>query len=499
MMRNILLKLFLPAVCLTAAAENLQSDYGEKWRPQYHYTPAHRWIGDPCGLVHFNGKFHAYCWGAAESDDMIHWTEINSEAIHDIPKGTSPFTGSVAIDRNNSAGYGKNAFIAAFTSFDEQSKKQSQSIAFSHDEGRTFHYYDLNPVIDTWSTEFRDPTVLWDETSGRWIMAVAKALEKKVAFYGSDDLKQWQWLSDFGPAGDSEKSWECPDLFRLPVKGSGEKKWVLLVSVNWAREQYFTGTFDGMRFIPDSLTPQPLYVDAGLDYYASRTFQDYDGSLPGVYSLGWVSTWDYAQHVPTEYGKGVWSLPRELSLRKTAEGLRLVQEPVRNLRLLRGKQRTLSRRLKAGVMPLPAAMEMNNQYELSATFSTWKNDVFGINLCTGNDRKVTLTYDVSAQTLMLDRTNASERLIPKFERMAFAKVAPDGETLNLDIFVDKSVIEVYANGGECVMTALIFPGDADTGAEMFSLRGGNEVSLSIYPMASVWRNSSVNPIGKKKK
>ncbi|MCM1347860.1 MAG: glycoside hydrolase family 32 protein [Firmicutes bacterium] len=479
----------LVAGVASEAAENTM-DYTEQWRPQYHYSPAHRWIGDPCGFVHFNGKFHAYCWGAAESPDMIHWTEINNQAIKDIPKGIAPFTGSVVVDTRNTAGYGDNAFIAAFTSFDEQSKKQSQSIAFSRDEGRTFQYYDLNPVIDTWSTEFRDPTVIWDSASQRWVMLVAKALEKKVAFYGSADLKHWEWLSDFGPAGDSEKSWECPDMFQLPVQGTNSRKWVLLVSVNWAREQYFVGEFDGVKFTPNSVGGEPLYVDAGLDYYASRTFQDYDGTLPGVYSLGWVSTWDYAQHVPTQYGKGVWSLPRELSLVNTPAGLRLVQQPVVALKDLRGTSVVINPSLKAGVMPLTAVNRMNNQYEIEATFSTDVNNLFGFNLCSGNGKKIMVSYDTSSHTLMLDRTNSTEVSMPKFERVAFSKVEPIDGKITLDIFVDKSVVEIYANSGRCVMTALTFPGADATGAELFALRPGNNVTLKAYPIGSIWTKST---------
>lgn len=463
-----------------------EAAYTEKWRPQYHFTPAHRWIGDPCGLVYFNGKFHGYSWGAAESDDLLHWTEINHNAIKDTPKGIGQFTGSVVVDKDNSAGYGKNSFIAAFTSFDEQSKKQSQSIAFSRDEGKTFQYYDLNPVIDTWSTEFRDPTVIWDNHTGRWVMVVAKALEKKIAFYGSEDLKHWEWLSDFGPAGDSEKSWECPDLFQLPVQGTNDKKWVLLISVNWAREQYFVGEFDGTKFIPDTPDQQPLYVDEGLDYYASRTFQDFDGDLPSVYSLGWVSTWDYAQNVPTEYGKGVWSLPREMSLKMTPEGLRLVQAPLASLARLRETPVKLSRRLKPGTSELDGVAAMGNQYELVASFSTGEDNTFGFNLCTGKGHKLVMTYDTQTGTLILDRTDATEVRLPKFERIAFAKVQPIDGNIGFDIFVDKSVVEIYVNGGECVMTALTFPSDEEYGAEIFSQRSGTKADISVYPLKSVW-------------
>lgn len=486
--KRLMAALAVGAVALSAAAASPDTAavYAEKWRPQYHFTPAHRWIGDPCGLVYFDGKYHAYSWGAAESSDLLHWTEINQNAI-DMPEGTAPFTGSVVVDRDNTAGYGEDAFIAAFTSFDEQTKKQSQSIAFSRDGGRNFQYYDLNPVVDIWSTEFRDPTVLWDDATGRWIMLVAKALEKKVAFYASPDLKHWEWISEFGPAGDSDRSWECPDMFRLPVEGSDSCRWVLLVSVNWAREQYFVGDFDGTRFIPDNPSQAPLYVDAGLDYYASRTFADYDGTLPGVYSIGWVSTWDYAQMVPTTYGKGVWSLPRELSLRATPDGLRLVQKPVEALKGLKGAGVRLDRRLKAGVTRLPQVSDMTNQYELEARLPVDKADRLGFILCEGEGQSLVISYDTRSETLLLDRTGASEVEIPKFERVAFAKVAPVDETVSLDIYVDKSVVEVYANGGECVMTALVFPADNATGASVFSLNGGSRIELTAYPVDSVWR------------
>lgn len=245
--------------------------YKEKYRPQYHFTPKHRWIGDPCGLIKHSGKYLAYSWGAAVSDDLVYWNELNDHAIKQVPEGISTFTGSVVIDKNNTAGWGNNVPIAVFTSFDEASKKQSQSIAFSHDGGMTYMFYDRNPVLDIWSTEFRDPTVIWDEGSKRWIMLVAKALEKKVAFYSSTDMKHWTWLSDFGPLGDSEKSWECPDMFQLPLDNlPAGKKWVLVVSVNWMREQYFIGEFDGVKFIPDNTGDYPLYIDKGLDYYASE-------------------------------------------------------------------------------------------------------------------------------------------------------------------------------------------------------------------------------------
>lgn len=493
-----LIPIFL--VSLTDVSVGLASDatpglYQEPLRPQYHFTPAHRWIGDPCGLVYADSLFHAYSWGCAESPDLIHWTEINDHAIKGMPPKSSAFTGSVIVDKGNTSGYGNGAYIAAFTLFDEESKKQSQAIAFSRDKGRTYNFYDQNPVLDEWSTEFRDPTVIRDEANDQWVMVVAKALNKKIGIYGSKDLKHWEWLSDFGPMGDVEKSWECPDLFQLSVEGDPTtKKWVMLVSVNWAREQYFVGDFNGKEFIPDHPYAEPLYVDDGLDYYASRTFQDYDGTLPGVYSIGWVSTWDYAGSVPTDYGKGVWSLPRELSLYSTEGGYRLRQQPKKDLDQLRGNPIRYKKKLRVGTVALPEIGHMGNTYEIESEIDCRNPDVVGLNLCAGEDCRLILSYDTRSHYLTLDRTQGASqkitgnRQIPKFDRLALAKVIPDGNgKLKLDIFVDKSVAEIYAQSGEKVMTALLFPDASDENVELFSWNGGTEISLNAYPMKSIWR------------
>lgn len=477
------------SIAAFAQADTLQeATYVEKYRPQYHYTPAHRWMGDPSGLIKFNGKYRAYCWGAAESDDLVHWKELNGHAIKNMPENIAAFTGSTVIDRKGSAGYGENAEIAMFTMFDKETKKQAQAMAFSLDGGETFNYYDLNPVLDIWSTEFRDPTVIFDQQTQKWIMVVAKALEKKVAFYASDDLKHWEWLSDFGPLGDSDRSWECPDLFRLPVNGNPDDvKWVLVVSVNWAREQYFIGEFNGKEFIPDNPDVYPLYVDSGLDYYASRVFQDYDSNDSPVYTLGWVCTWDYANQQPSEWGKGIWSVPREYSLRSTPAGLRLYQTPIEALATLREKPYKFTRTLKEGVTPLKEISKMNNCYEMSADFDVRGSQPFGLYLCEGEGRRLTLSYDPASSYLTLFRNNVSDTDIEKFDRVANCKVAPVDGILSLDIFIDKATAEIFVNDGEAVMTCLTYPGESQNGASAFSLGGQTAVRLTAWPLRSIWK------------
>lgn len=309
-------------------------------------------------------------------------------------------------------------------------------------------------------------------------MVVAKALEKKIKFYTSPDLKSWTWTGDFGPAGDSEKSWECPDLFQLPVDGDSDKKrWVMVVSVNWAQEQYFIGDFDGTSFkLMENHPAEPLYVDKGLDFYASRTFQDFDGTLDSKISMGWVATWDYAPVAPSKYGKGFWSIPRNLELKTYKEGVRLVQKPVEQLQTLRHKPASVKRALSVGTQRLPGFVPDENVYELDASFSTDVSNTFGLNLCVGEGRKVVVSYDTDSHNLVIDRTHCSDVQIPKFSRMAYARVEPVDNKIRLHIFVDKSSIEIFANDGKDVFTLLTYPGEAQTGIELLRRRRGRRWS-----------------------
>ncbi len=488
--RNILYAaaLSFAATAATAAQPAADSLYREPYRPQYHFSPQKGWIGDPCGFIHYGGKYHMYWWGKAESSDLVHYEEISPFAMTGADSTIAYFSGSAVVDRENTAGFGRNAFVAAYTIYEKESRKQAQGISVSHDEGRTFRYFEGNPVVDIGSTEFRDPTVFWHDPTQKWVMVVAEALEKRVKFYTSPDLRNWTWTGDFGPAGDSEKSWECPDLFRLPVDGNPEdERWVLVVSVNWAREQYFIGDFDGECFrLADDHPAEPLYVDRGLDFYASRTFQDFDGTLADKISMGWVTTWDYAQSVPSAYGKGFWSLPRVLRLKTCPEGLRMVQHPVEGLKTLRHDPVSITRRLAVGTHELPGFAPEENTYELDAVFSTTESNTFGFNLCAGEGRKVVVSYDTDSHTLVVDRTRCSDVDIPKFARMAHARVDPVDGALRLHIFVDKSSVEIFVNEGREVFTLLTYAAGGQTGIEVFALKKGTHLRLDAWMLRSVW-------------
>lgn len=474
------------SVLLMAQGDSL---YRELYRPQFHFSPKQGWIGDPSGLIHYQGKYQGFWWGKTESPDLVHWHEVSPSVMRHEDKNISFFTGSVTIDKHNTTGWGDSAFIAAYTSYEKDSKKQAQSISYSTD-GETFHWYDNNPVIDLWSSEFRDPTVFYYPQTKRWVMVVAKALEKKVKIYTSSDLKSWQWESDFGPAGNSERSWECPDLF--PLQCDGEVLWVLSVSINWAQEQYFVGHFDGKTFsLIEGHPTTPLYIDKGLDYYASRTFRDYDipeDVIPTqTPSLGWVATWDYAQKVPSTYGKGFWSIPRNLSLKRYPEGVRLIQTPVEQLTQLRYAHTTIAQTIPVGVTTIPSFAPKENVYELDATFECSKENIYGLNLCCGEGRKLKISYDTKSQYLVVDRTSCAKEPIEGFDRIAFAKVTSDNGKLRLHIFVDKSSVEIFANDGKDVFTLQTFPAENQCGIQWFALSKGVKATINVWRLKSIWQ------------
>ena len=249
----------------------------EQHRPIFHFTPPNKWMNDPNGMVYFEGEYHLFYqhypdstvwgpmhWGHAVSTDLVHWTHLPI-ALYPDSLGLI-FSGSAVIDWNNTSGLGKNGqppMIAIYTYHHMAKEKagdidfQYQGMAYSNDKGRTWTKYENNPIIpNPGIRDFRDPKVIWDEDSNQWVMVFAAW--DHVKFYGSPDLQNWEYLSDFGREwGTHSGVWECPDLFPMEVEGTQKKKWVLLQSLNpgsyngGSGTQYFVGHFDGKTFKVD--------------------------------------------------------------------------------------------------------------------------------------------------------------------------------------------------------------------------------------------------------
>lgn len=285
------------------AAHAASADYyAEPFRPQFHFTPERNWMNDPNGMVYYEGEYHLFyqfnpfgdkwghmSWGHAVSRDLLHWRHLPVALAEE--NGVMIFSGSAVVDWKNTSGFGQDGkppLVAIYTGHYTEKPLQNQQIAFSNDKGRTWTKYDGNPVLDIGAKDFRDPKVMWHEQTKRWVMTVAMPNEHQVRFYGSPNLKEWTLLSEFGPAGATGGVWECPDLFELPVEGTKEKRWVLVVNLNpgslagGSGGQYFIGQFDGRRFVADQDSlgqPTPAFVPDG------KIIADFEGGTYGDWKV----------------------------------------------------------------------------------------------------------------------------------------------------------------------------------------------------------------------
>ncbi len=319
-----------------SVSDTFDTSNREKFRPAYHHTPLYGWMNDPNGMFYKDGEWHLcyqwnpygskwqnLSWGHSVSRDLIHW-EHRPDAVIE-PDGLGMiFSGSSAVDRSGSAGFGKDAVVAMYTS---AAASQIQSLAWSDDNGETFTIYDGNPVL-TLDSEARDPNMFWDAERNVWILVLAHALDHEMLIFSSPDMKDWTLESSFGRGlGAQDGVWECPDLFELPVNGESGKKWVLLCNLNpggpfgGSATQYFIGDFDGKTFTSDTDDSGKVptkWLDYGKDHYATVSFSDAPDGRRTV--IGWMSNWQYAPEVPTMQFRSANTLPREMGLFRAPDG-----------------------------------------------------------------------------------------------------------------------------------------------------------------------------------
>jgi fructan beta-fructosidase len=478
----------------------LSAQYQEKYRPQYHFSPLQGWVGDPDGLIKYKDQYHLFWWGHAVSNDLVHWKEL-PYPMKGGKEGYHYFSGSVVVDKSNTAGFGDSSIIAVYTEHKNDNVPEAQAISYGND-GVSFHYFSGNPVLNINSNSFRDPQVFWYNAAERWMMIVTHPKQHKVSFYSSSDLKQWTYLSDFGPMGSYNNDWEVPDIFELPVDGDKTKmKWVLTIGQGPNQMQYFLGNFDGTKFTSDSQilykgssSQSASWADYGTDFYAARTWRNFDDTTNNrIIWLGWMGNWSYARNVPTSWGKGFESIPRDLSLKTFPEGVRLVQTPVPELKMLRRDSVSFKNKPFKGTAPLNEFKPLKNVYEIEAGFDIKGTDVVGFNLLVGDGRKLVIGYSSKEKALFIDRSNCSDFISDSvfnknFPQKIFAPLTLNDRLLDLHIFVDQSSVEVFADNGKLVMSATTFPSESQTGIETFSKEGKTKlVSFKAWNLASIWR------------
>jgi sucrose-6-phosphate hydrolase SacC (GH32 family) len=375
------------------------------------------------------------------------------------------FSGSSVVDTENTAGFGKNAVVALYTSAD---LSQIQSIAHSVDHGHTFEIYPGNPVI-TLESEARDPNMFWDTANNRWVLSLAHALDHEMLFFTSPDLKNWTLQSAFGKGkGAQDGVWECPDLFKLKVDGTDEEKWVLVCNINpggpfgGSATQYFVGDFDGTTFKADTDADGNIptkWMDYGKDHYATVSWSGAPDNRRTL--IGWMSNWQYAAEVPTLQYRSANTLPREAGLFKNADGqIYMSSTPSPELVNIRDKEIVKVNNKSAGRKKRVFSLPVSNDgvCEILLDLDCRRADSVDIRIANNADESVTLRYNSSDHTLSFDRRHSG--IVDFSQDFPAVTVAPTFENdkkISLRIFIDKSSMEVFGNNGKFVMTNLVFP------------------------------------------
>ena len=472
----------------------------EQYRPAFHHTPLYGWMNDPNGMFFKDGTWHLYyqynpygskwqnmSWGHSTSKDLITW-EHQPVALEVDGLG-HVFSGSSVVDSAGTAGFGKDAIVALYTSCDAS---QYQSMAYSTDGGTTFRRYPGNPIL-TLESEARDPNMFWDDKAGQWVMTLAHALDHEFLFFTSPDLKVWTLQSAFGKGeGAQDGVWECPDLFKLKVEGTDEEKWVLICNLNpggpfgGSATQYFIGDFDGKTFTSDTDASGRIptkWMDFGKDHYATVSWSGTPQNRRTV--IGWMSNWQYAAEVPTTQYRSANTLPRDLSLFRAPDGeIYLASAPAAELTALRGTLACKAKKATAGKKPcvfeLPAAQR--GICEILLDIDARKADSVSIDITNKAGERVALTYNPAAHTLAFDRRNSGLKDFSKdFPAVTVAPTFENGRKISLRIFIDRSSIEVFGNNGHFVSTNLVFPTQPYSKLSVTSHGGSTKISnLNIF-------------------
>ena len=438
-------------------AENL---YREPLRSQLHFSPKRGWTNDPNGLVYYNGEYHLFYqhnpygwnwgnmhWGHATSRDLVHWQE-HSEALYPDEQGPM-FSGSAVVDWKNTSGFGKDGKPPLVLIYTAAGNPTVQSIAYSTD-GRTFKKYAQNPVIKEISGGNRDPKVFWHEPTKQWVLVLyveTPGKQHTIHFFNSPNLRDWKLASVTKGGIDGDKYlFECPDFFELAVDGNvSKKKWVLTA----ANSEYAIGTFDGATFTPEL---SRLTDVRGIGFYAAQTFSD----IPDHRRI--QIGWSQAPSPGMSFNQ-LQTLPCELTLRTTPDGVRLRREPVKELVALRDgpDQASSLEKFRAELIELRAEIEPGQATK------------FEFNL-----RGAKIAYDPKTQEIIVNGHRAPAPLVNGKQK--------------LTVFVDRTMLEVFASDGLTYVPIPFIPKPDDLSVSV-NVQGGGDATkqfLQVYQLKSSW-------------
>ena len=435
--------------------------YAERYRPQFHFTADRNWLNDPNGLVFHDGQYHLcfqrnpfglesgnLSWGHAVSPDLLHWRQV-ADALRPDPTG-GMWSGSAVVDWHNTSGFGtggKPPLVAMYTAAGDttpESKGQpfTQWLAYSNDAGAT--WTKSGPVLQQMAGGNRDPKVIWHEPTHRWICALYLDGDR-FALLASPDLKHWDKLQELTVPGCSE----CPDFFPL-----GDR-WVFTS----ANGKYLVGRFDGQTFVPQT---KLLRVEYGRNAYAAQTYSDApDGRRIQI-------AWMRGEHYPRMPFNQQMSFPAELTLHETPDGPRLFRNPVREVEQLHGPDRRWADLPLAGDNPLADVT----------------GDLFHVRLDVVPGTATEVGLVVRGQTIRYTTADHTLDALGKAKvPLADGATAGGGGHLRLDVLVDRTSLETYADGGAVTMTSNFRPDPAAPALRLYATGGpARVVTATVWPL-----------------
>nr|WP_304358399.1 GH32 C-terminal domain-containing protein [Clostridium paraputrificum] len=497
--------------------------YNEQYRGQYHYSVKEGWGNDPNGMVYFNNKYHLFYqfydngtnwgpmhWGHATSEDLIHW-EDQPIAFYPDEYGTM-FSGCAVIDKDNQSGLFKDengekskegGLVALITS---NGNGQRITAAYSKD-GSNWEKHD--EVLVDWSEDplnskdFRDPKVF--RYQDKWFMVIAGG---PLRIYSSDNLLDWKVESTYG-----DLHTECPDLYRLPLNnsdGTVEYKWVLSRGGRYYKIGDFKEVDGNWRFIPDkeysgSGTENDGIMNFGKDSYAAMTYykndfdyEDRNGKVDDVIEINWMNTWDdYCNSVDDASGNnvfnGTYNLQLKLGLTRDENGkIVLTQTPISEYETLRNHNNKISLK-NATIKPGKNLLKdfSGKSYNIVANIRPEKGTTeVGFNVHTGeNGEKTVVKYNFETKEISIDRSKSGASPSNKFLEVMKQSVKenPDG-SIDLNLYVDRSSVEVFTKDYTVTGAAQIFSSEISDGLEVFSVGGNAIADIDVYEMNSIWKD-----------
>lgn len=454
-----------------------KKSYDELYRPQFHFTPEKNGMSEPNGLVFYDGEYHLFYqykpdtlatgymqWGHAVSKDLISWAHIPGFTIRDENASENghctPYTGCAIVDEKNITGLQEGTektLLIYYTSWE-----CGQRLAYSNDRGRSWKKYEKNPLMPYDKDGASGPYVFFHQLSGKWVMALYRRPEgaeakQGISIYNSDDLLHWQLQSHLEGFNSSA------ELFQLPLDGSAsESKWVL----SGGNDGYMVGKFDGKTFTPETKVKK---LDYGKNYHAAHTWSNAPGGK--IIQIAWMRGGKYPK-MPFD---GQMSFPCELSLRTAKSGTVLCRKPVESIAILhdkgfKKKEKNIIPGLKGNLIS-----GINGEtFHIKAKFDPKTSDGFGFIVRNGKKSSGTIIkYELAKK--MLDFLGKQ------------AVVEPINGKIQMEILVDRSSIELYANDGEVVLSTCFNPEAGDDDLVLWTQGGELFVDeLEIYKLSSAW-------------